>query len=309
MNCPKCGNNRVQKRGRRAGKQRYICPTCKACFTEGVPYKEPSPVDTSSVICPKCGSSNIVGDGKLSSGFQRYKCRNCNKGFSELTVSHFNKRYNCPYCGSSLNYSGQGVKGQPYYYCPSCKRSCSGDLNTKEPIKNPKFKEINTSVFCPECSSTNLRKMGHSRGKQKYVCYECGRVFMENTDFKFHSLRERKEVILEVFKGKSIKSVAKKYDYSERSIRSLVNPYYEKEKITSKQRNLILTYGYYFNVPAEYIAEYVPCSLKLCKKVIKDYSLSISETLEEKEKVTSTILGATLRSLSKTYRSSSVQNR
>lgn len=32
---------------------------------------------------------------------------------------------------------------------------------------------------CPECKSTHIRKNGHRRGKQNYICVDCGRQFID----------------------------------------------------------------------------------------------------------------------------------
>ena len=33
---------------------------------------------------------------------------------------------------------------------------------------------------CPECKSTNIHKNGHKKGKQNYICVNCGRQFIDN---------------------------------------------------------------------------------------------------------------------------------
>ena len=47
---------------------------------------------------------------------------------------------------------------------------------------------------CPKCNSTRLRKNGHSRGRQKYQCKDCGRSFTElqSTQLTTVSSNERK---------------------------------------------------------------------------------------------------------------------
>lgn len=32
---------------------------------------------------------------------------------------------------------------------------------------------------CPKCDSTHIRKNGKNRGKQNYICVDCGRQFIE----------------------------------------------------------------------------------------------------------------------------------
>jgi len=32
---------------------------------------------------------------------------------------------------------------------------------------------------CPECKSNNINKNGHKKGKQNYICVNCGRQFID----------------------------------------------------------------------------------------------------------------------------------
>lgn len=32
---------------------------------------------------------------------------------------------------------------------------------------------------CPECKSTRINKNGKKKGKQNYICVECGRQFLD----------------------------------------------------------------------------------------------------------------------------------
>ena len=87
MECPNCGSSNLQKKGTRAGKQRYRCNDCKANFTEGIPYKKQvSLPPLKGITCPKCNSTSVVRDGKLLDGTQRFRCRACKLDFSSKTV-------------------------------------------------------------------------------------------------------------------------------------------------------------------------------------------------------------------------------
>jgi transposase-like protein len=33
---------------------------------------------------------------------------------------------------------------------------------------------------CPECQSTYVNKNGHKKGKQNYICVDCGRQFIDS---------------------------------------------------------------------------------------------------------------------------------
>ena len=69
MECPKCKSIKLQRKGMRAGKQRYKCTECGSSFTEGVKYhplKHYEPL--TDVVCPGCGGTHIIRDGKLQDG-------------------------------------------------------------------------------------------------------------------------------------------------------------------------------------------------------------------------------------------------
>jgi transposase-like protein len=38
----------------------------------------------------------------------------------------------------------------------------------------------NPSAPTPQCKSTNIHKNGHKKGKQNYICVNCGRQFIDN---------------------------------------------------------------------------------------------------------------------------------
>ena len=101
MKCPKCGNENTQKKGMRAGKQRYRCRSCGACFTEGVEYVEQVKMEPLQMTCPSCNSSHIRRDGK-DGGYQRYECHDCGLNFSDYTIA---KKYRCSRFGKNLRHS------------------------------------------------------------------------------------------------------------------------------------------------------------------------------------------------------------
>ena len=272
MICPKCGGENLQKKGKRLGNQRYRCKDCGSSFTEGVRYIEAPKYEKLKKECPKCGKKHIVRDGKLQDGAQRYLCKDCGLRFSENSTESLTTSWECPYCGHILSYSGYGKLGQREYRCNHCKKSCSGDQITGQPIKRISFSEINTSIECPRCGSLKIRKSGISKdGRQKYTCKECGKSFMSNYLAKRKPLGLKQEAIKRVLNGESIKKVSESTGYSKRYIREFMEPYFESETINREQKELITKFGGHCNVPVGYLAEYVKCSEKMCKKIIKEY--------------------------------------
>ncbi|EDX83059.1 hypothetical protein S7335_237 [Synechococcus sp. PCC 7335] len=51
-------------------------------------------------------------------------------------------------------------------------------------------------MACPECQSEHIRKNGHKRGKQNYICADCRRQFVENPkEHSGYSDEERKQCL------------------------------------------------------------------------------------------------------------------
>lgn len=272
MNCPKCGSENLQKKGKRAGKQRFRCKDCSCSFTEGTLYKEAPTYEKLNKKCSRCGSTHVVRDGKLEDGAQRYLCKDCNLRFSDNSTESLTVLWECPYCSHSLVYSGYGKLGQREYRCNHCKKSCSGDQITGKPIKRTYFSEINTEVSCPSCNSKNIRKAGIAKGhRQKYICKDCNKGFM--TDYVVEPKKKelKEKVISLIMNGSNVRKISKEYGFSERYMREFLEPYYSKETITKEQRDLITRFGYHCRVPVDYMAEYVKCSEKMCRKVLKKY--------------------------------------
>ena len=277
MKCPRCGSKDLQKKGKRLGKQRFRCKECSCSFTKGIPYKEAPTYERLDKKCSRCGSTHIVRDGKLEDGAQRYLCKDCNLRFSDNSSESLTTSWECPYCGHVLIYSGYGKLGQREYRCNHCKKSCSGDKITGKPIKRLSFGETNELVHCPSCDSKNIKKAGIAKGsRQKYICKDCKKHFM--TEYRVEPKKKglREEVISIVMHGGNVKKISKEYGFSERYMREFLEPYYAHESITREQKELIIKFGYHCRVPVNYLAEYVPCSEKMCRRVLKEYKEKLS---------------------------------
>lgn len=281
MHCPNCQSTELQKKGKRAGKQRYRCKECRASFTENVEYTHAvklAPVK--NIECPQCKSSLISRDGKLSNGDQRYKCKSCGLRFNpETFLLHKDKiQHRCPYCDGELRYAGYTKAHHQKYYCKDCGRSCTSD-NSGKPIKRElPFRLANNEKSCPSCRTLNIKKAGCSKnGIQRYMCKECGKVFSDNT--KVHP--DMSQVISILLNGASLKKASSITNYSKNYLRKLVVPYYMKEQISKEQEELIIRYGYHLKVPIDYMAEYVKCSEHKCREVLQKYKKEIKSTIHD----------------------------
>jgi transposase-like protein len=254
----------------RAGKQRYKCKDCGACFTDGALYSKAKKLPPLEMTCPKCGGERVYRDGKLADGSQRYRCLSCDSRFSSKTKLPTIK-WECPYCGGKLRYSGYSRKGNHDYKCSKCGKSCVAD-NEGKPIKRePFFSQINTTIECPACKSLNIRKAGKSKTNQnRYICKDCGRGFVMNDNIK--------NIVNDILAGHNMKKVSLKYNYPLKSISELMKAHYKTEKITLEQRKMIIKYGYYLRVPVDYMAEYVKCSEHKCQEVLRKFNKKIMST-------------------------------
>lgn len=272
VKCPRCGSKDLQKKGQRLGRQRYRCKKCSSSFTEGVQYREAPTYDKLNISCSKCGSKNIVRDGKLLGGAQRYLCKDCGMRFSDNSSESLTIQWECPYCGGTLRYSGFGKLGQREYFCSNCKRSCSGDLVTGKPIKRTYFRDINESVECPACRSMNIRKAGIAKGnRQKYICNDCSKHFMTDYEKEPKSQEMKDEIINLVLKGNNVAKVSKDMGFSKRYVMEFMQPYFNKETLSRNQKELIIKYGHFLKVPIGYLAPYIPCSEYACRKFLCKY--------------------------------------
>lgn len=272
MKCPRCGSTNLQKKGKRGNKQRFRCKDCSSSFTDGVIYKEAPVHEKLQKVCSRCGSLHVVRDGKLVDGAQRYLCKDCSLRFSENSTESLTIQWECPYCGGTLRYAGYGSLGQREYKCKNCHKNCSGDQVTGKPIKREYFSRVNKDIECPICSSLHIKKGGITEdGRQKYICLDCRKAFMTSYKSKPKPIGTKVKVIKDVLKGGNIRKLASLYNYSERHIREFMTPFYAKEQITPEQKALIIKFGAHCRVPVNYMAEYIGCSEKMCKKVVKEY--------------------------------------
>jgi transposase-like protein len=227
MHCPNCRSTKVQKKGKRAGKQRYRCTKCGANFTKGKEYKaSPRYPKIVEVICPKCKSAHVRRDRILESGVQRYECSDCGLNFSSKAIPCDSEKtsYECPYCDGHLVYSSYIAPRVHEYKCSNC-----GHTFRKLPVAN---------------------------------------------DY-------REKAVSSVLKGRKLSDVATEYNYSCDYLRRMMAPYYKNEKITPEQKKNIIRYGYYLNVPVDYMAEYIKCSEHKCIEVIKNFKKSIMSTTHD----------------------------
>lgn len=153
-NCPYCGGKLVKK-GKKHNKQCFLCKDCGKWCTGDNPKPTIKFKDiNTSVTCPYCGTYELTTSGFSNKGLRIYRCKFCNKRFTEETEQRINKKYVigevCPRCGSTnLVNKGIGRTGHPRYKCKSCGRSYTKDAKIIE----------NEVRRRPEISSENKKKI------------------------------------------------------------------------------------------------------------------------------------------------------
>jgi insertion element IS1 protein InsB len=60
---------------------------------------------------------------------------------------------------------------------------------------------------CPKCSSNNIRKNGHRRGKQNYQCKDCGRQFIDWYSHKGYSKEFKEECLTMYVNGNGFRAI------------------------------------------------------------------------------------------------------
>ena len=143
--CPYCGGKLKRKGKGKLGQNQYKCAQCNKSCSGDPPVKRVIFSQTSrDILCPQCGSYELIKAGCSRSGKQRYKCNKCNKLFVQLDAEYMNSirersTETCPYCGGKKIISaGKTSAGNQRYRCLSCRRSYTKNIVL---IKDRKIKQ------------------------------------------------------------------------------------------------------------------------------------------------------------------------
>ena len=94
---------------------------------------------------------------------------------------------------------------------------------------------------CVYCKSENVVKNGKSnQGKQRYLCKECGRIFVENPERK-HYPEDLKKIAIRLYTdGVEIAVIARSLEVPYETVRSWIRAACEKaiKKNRSKEENI-----------------------------------------------------------------------
>lgn len=308
--CPHCGSKNLKYRGWNAsGTRRYECKDCGR-GSSGESFEIPpkfSAEECPYCHSHNLTTNGYLKDRKT----RRYHCKDCDRYFSAKTVIQEKSGINCVRCGSDETYHyGTTEKGKPIYKCKECgKRFVENPENYKKyeivcpkcgkigakkdgnsGLANGGYKQYYKCLACGHrytLNPTNLTSLDKEKIIEMYKQGVPVRHLAEQFNISEREIRRKtqdipnpiqekkkelkQEMINEVLHGKPIKETAIKYGYAPKSLSKFMIDEYSKETITKEQKETIIKFGIFCNVPINYLAEYVPCSEYMCKKVIDEY--------------------------------------
>ena len=186
---------------------------------------------------------------------------------------------NCPNCNSE-DVKKNGVrKGRQMYKCCSCKAYFTEGIPYKKKNKYPTIVE----TFCPDCGSYKVHRDKKENGVQYFKCETCGYYFNTTTPLTEieDMVAKEKSIIEAVMIGKNVGKIAEEYNSTPQYINNLLKPYYATETITPEQKKDIIKFGFYLNVPVDYMAEYVKCSEHKCEEVLTKFRKKLMSTTRD----------------------------
>ena len=263
--CPHCHSDKIILNGFLSDgrTRRYRCKSCGRWFSNKTVVHEKSGIN-----CVKCGSDNTYHYGTTEKGKPIYKCKDCGKRFVENPENMYKKHeIVCPKCGK-IGAKKDGNSGlanggyKQYYKCLAC-----GHRYTLNPTNL-------TSLDKERIIEMYKQGVPVSHLAEQFNISE--REIRRKTQDIPNPIQEKKkelkqEMINEVLHGKPVKETAIKYGDAPRSLSKFMIDEYSKETITKEQKETIIKFGIFCSVPINYLAEYVPCSEYMCKKVIEEY--------------------------------------
>ena len=268
--CPYCDGELTVKGWSNAGTvRRYKCKSCGKGFSGDLNNLK---VKTIDMPCPYCGSENIKKGGLLKSGIKRYKCNDCGKGFNANTVAPTEPEYRpekCPKCGAThINKCGRDTKTKKQRYkCVTC-----GYKFVENPTQNNLQRATKYEIQCPRCNNPYSVKAGKTGDrKQYYKCTECNHKFLPDSVYKHITPKQKALIVTQSIKGQTAITIAEQFNTTERTVRNVLQQYYEKERLTPQQEQLLYKFGVECAVPIDYLFPYVGCTKHACKQYLSQY--------------------------------------
>ena len=295
--CPDCKSHNLRRTGfNKLGIQRYVCKDCGRKFVEEVTVR---PKSSHQVVCPKCNHHYAKKGGQTGNKSQYWICLQCGHKYLEdpryKHVTDEQKReivslMNCGYTpreiGDKIGKTGRTIKSILESINPAFKdRVCRNIALKRERLKQVTVaRKQRQQQLEQEQKEKRLQeqkreivKMYTQEGLTKKQIATKLHIAVNTVNIATDGLMSKDEhqkfmIRKLIMSGKNPDKVCAEYNYNKSNIYKLMERDYRNEVITPQQTDLIIKFGVMLDVPVEYLAEYVPCSEKKCKEVMKQYS-------------------------------------
>ena len=312
MRCPYCNGTNTKKHGKlESGKQRYYCKDCKRGFSSATIIREKLNME-----CPKCKNTHIVRGGFLH-GQQRYQCRGCGHRFTLNPVRKISNKIEitCPKCNNKyVVKSGFTKDKRQYYRCTECNHKFTEQpkhryLSTEDTKKIiilhntgvPNIDIANKLKVDVKTIYNKLRPVKLEEEKEnKRVLREIQRAEIEKQKLleskKKVVIEKKKEepkmqleqvnpiIIKEILSGTKPDTICSKFKVTKTHLNNIMRTPYRQETLTESQKKLIYKFGVLLNTDPEYVAPYVPCSIKICEEYISKFKKNNISKYERTER-------------------------
>lgn len=318
--CPECGSADIGTHGidSKTGKQRYRCRKCKRRFVENASQPK---FQVHEKECPYCGHVGAKKGGR-SQGKQYYICLECNhkyleggkfqhltKSKKDYIIEQMHKGVSQKDIAKEIGVNIKSInnflrktdeykelrKKQVQYQRMLVNRrqkyahilKIKNDLFEKYLKVNSKLPYKVFNAFPALCNQyldgiINRKQFNSSVNKMIQENLEQQRLRYKQTLYT----QKLKRACMEVMMGQKEYKIIKKYSLNKEHFKGLLKPLYTKEHISQQQINTIIQYGVGCAVPVDYLAPYIPCSQKMCERILKQYDITKKKRvpLSEQEK-------------------------
>ena len=315
LTCPSCGGKHIHRSGHdtATGKQRYKCADCNRKFVENPTQ---CLFQKHEKECPSCHHIGAKKAGK-SNGKQYYICLNCNTKFLEGgTRRHIRKTEKERILqmmkqgitrldiAKELNISVKTI----YNFLSKCEEyrhiaERHKQLQNERAVRNErlehlyKIKEKKVQRFMPYNRIPYGFFYGFMKLAKQYLAGELKKTEFDKMmtaltvkEFEKVSLtreeliykQNKKKACMAIMRGMSTNYISR-YNVTMADIKASLQTLYKNEKLTPEQEDTIVKFGVGCRVPVEYLAPYVPCSQRLCRNILKNYTIPAPKKHEVSE--------------------------
>lgn len=281
--CPRCHSHRIGTSGHnRNGSIRYRCLDCKSRFSDNPIIRIPA---NHPIQCPKCNHVGAKRAGKTGNGSQYYICKNCGHKYLEhpiqvkLSEEQFNEMIKERIIGIPVTTLSEKYNKSPKTIYNITKPYMT--LINKQEIELMRLKHIEE---LEEKRMSELRRQEQLMEMLKRLeGTKRMNMIIERENMSEESRQNIKSLLKSGYEAKKISEMTGSTIAVIKDLEASCTRY---EKLTEEQEQLIVKFGVGCSVPADYLAPYVPCSLRACKRVLSQYKVPEKKqfVVDEREK-------------------------